>query len=82
MQKITLEINNSIYDYIMFFLENIPKNLVNIKKEIQSKTNTNDELSNSFNPKDFFGVANSSKVEIDTYLQQNQNQWDSYLDKR
>ena len=38
MQKVTLEINNSIYDYIMFFLENIPKNLVNIKKELQVKT--------------------------------------------
>ena len=82
MQKITLEINNSIYDYIMFFLENIPKNLVNIKKEFQVKTLNDTELSNSFNPKDFFGVANSSKVEIDTYLQENQNDWDSYLDKR
>ena len=37
MQKITLEINNSIYDYIMFFLENIPKNLLNIKEEIKVK---------------------------------------------
>jgi len=33
MQKVTLEINNSIYDYIIFFLENIPKNLVNIKQD-------------------------------------------------
>lgn len=81
MQKITLEINNSIYDYIMFFLENIPKNLVNIKKELQVKTN-NSELSNSFNPRDFFGVANSSKVEIDSYLQQSENEWDSHIDKR
>jgi len=81
MQKITLEINNSIYDYIMFFLENIPKNLVNIKKELQSKAYTQ-EPSNSFNPRDFFGIANSSKVEIDSYLKQNQNEWDSYLDKR
>jgi 23S rRNA pseudoU1915 N3-methylase RlmH len=37
MQKITLEINNSIYEYIMFFLENIPKNLLRIKKEPQEK---------------------------------------------
>ena len=37
MQKVTLEINNSIYDYIMFFLENIPKNLLNIKKEIKER---------------------------------------------
>ena len=82
MQKITLEINNSIYEYIMFFLENIPKNLVNIKKELQVKTFKHTEDSNAFNPRDFFGVANSSKVEIDKYLQKNQNEWDSYLDKR
>ena len=82
MQKITLEINNSIYDYIMFFLENIPKNLVSIRKELQVPTNDNETSSNSFNPRDFFGVANSSKIEIDDYLKQNQNEWDSYLDKR
>ena len=82
MQKITLEINNSIYDYIMFFLENIPKNLVNIKKELQIKTVNHIDSSNAFNPRDFFGVANASKVEIDNYLKQNQNEWDSYLDKR
>jgi len=82
MQKVTLEINNSIYDYIMFFLENIPKNLVNIKKDFQSKTVSPREESNSFNPRDFFGVANSSKAEIDSYLQQNRNEWDNYLDKQ
>ena len=65
MQKITLEINNSIYDYIMFFLENIPKNLLNIKKELQVKTFNQTENSNAFNPRDFFGVANCSKVEMD-----------------
>ncbi len=68
MQKITLEINNSIYDYIMFFLENFPKNLVSIKKELQVKTVHHAKSSNSFNPRDFFGVANASKVEIDNYL--------------
>ena len=26
------------------------------------------DASSSFNPRDFFGVANSSKVEIDNYL--------------
>lgn len=82
MQKVTLEINNSIYDYIMFFLENIPKNLVNIKKEFQEKKVPHKNPSNTFNPRNFFGVANSSKVEIDRYLQENKNEWDSYLDKR
>ncbi len=81
MKKITLEINNSIYDYIMFFLENIPKNLLNIKKELQEKINNDKEPSNTFNPRDFFGAGNSSKNDIDNYLQQNQNEWDSYIDK-
>jgi hypothetical protein len=82
MQKVTLEINNSIYDYIMFFLENIPKNLVNIKKELQIKTLNHQKPSNNFDPRDFFGVANSSKKQIDSYLQENQNEWDSYIDKQ
>ncbi len=72
MQKITLEINNSIYNYIMFFLENIPKNLVNIRKELPVPTNNNEVSSHSFNPRDFFGVTNSSKSDIDDYLKQNQ----------
>jgi len=83
MKKVTLEINNSIYDYIMFFLENIPKNLVSIKKEIPPKRHNSNELeTNTFNPRDFFGVANSSKIEIDNYLKQNKNEWDSYIDER
>lgn len=40
MHKVTLEINNSIYEYIMFFLENIPKNLLSIKKEIPEKADS------------------------------------------
>ena len=47
MQKVTLEINNSIYDHIMFFLESVPKNLVHIKKEIQSKSDNNKPYFNS-----------------------------------
>ncbi len=81
MQKVTLEINNSIYEYIMFFLENIPKKLVHIKKELQQENKLERKSSNTFNPRDFFGVANSSKSEIDKYLQKNQNEWDSYLVK-
>ena len=81
MQKITLEINNSIYEYIMFFLENIPKNLVNIKKEFQLKNSPQKKSSNTFNPRDFFGIVHSSKSEIDKYLQETRDEWDSYLVK-
>lgn len=82
MQKITLEINNSIYDYILFFLENIPKNLVSIKKEFQEKGNSEHKNFVDFNPRDFFNIGSNSKFEIDHYLQQNENEWDTYLDKK
>ena len=42
MQQITININPSIYEHIMFFLQNLPKNLVDIQtqnsKQISSKT--------------------------------------------
>jgi len=37
MYKVTLEINNSIYEHIMFFLESLPKNLINIRQKIEIK---------------------------------------------
>jgi len=44
MQQVTLNINPSIYEHIMFFLKNLPKNLVDIQEQpktsIQTKTST------------------------------------------
>ncbi len=31
----------------------------------------------SFNPKDFFGVTNMSKYEIDDYIQLSKDEWDN-----
>jgi len=66
MQKVTLEINNSVYDYIMFFLENIPKNLINIKKGLQKAVPKNPKKSSFFEnkklPDGFF-----KPLEIDSY---------------
>jgi len=31
MQQITINVNPSIYEHIMFFLQNLPKNLVDIQ---------------------------------------------------
>jgi hypothetical protein len=61
MQKITLEINNSIYDNIMFFLENLPKNLVTIKKESQP---IND---NSSSPSKELPSGFLKPIQIDSY---------------
>ncbi len=42
MQQITININPSIYEHIMFFLQNLPKNLIDIQaqniKQVPSKT--------------------------------------------
>ncbi len=35
----------------------------------------------SFNPKDFFGAANISKDEIDSYLQSSKDEWDKSSEK-
>lgn len=76
MQKVTLEINNSIYDYIMFFLENIPKNLVNIKKEITSR-NKIYQISSISKMKNLQGVGKElyKDIDSDTYIRELRNEW-------
>ena len=77
MQTIRIDINREIFDKVMSFLEIFPKNMIRIYSNEEAMVSNE-----SFNPRDFFGVANSSKVEIDRYLQENQNEWDSYIDKQ
>lgn len=36
MQRVQLDISSDIFDKVMFFLENLPKNLVTITKEPKS----------------------------------------------
>jgi hypothetical protein len=78
MQTVQLDISSDIFDRVMAFLEILPKN----KIKLNVINNFSIPLTSSFNPRDFFGVANSSKSEIDDYLKQNRNEWDSYLDER
>jgi len=33
MQTLRIEVNSSIHDHVMFFLENLPKNLIRISHE-------------------------------------------------
>ena len=33
MHQITINVNQSIYEHIMFFLENLPKNLIDIQSD-------------------------------------------------
>ena len=78
MQTVQLDISSDIFDKVMAFLEILPKN--KIKLNIVNQFSM--PLEPIFNPKDFFGVANVTKLEIDDYLKQNDNEWDSYLDER
>ena len=55
MQQITININPSIYEHIMFFLQNLPKNLIDIQsqniKQIPSKTSTSSKAFGLLNGK-------------------------------
>lgn len=74
MQTVRLDISNDIFDKVMFLLQNLPKNKVKLSFENKQSY---DESQNSFDPKEFFGVANSSKKEIDIYLSQSRDEWDN-----
>ncbi len=78
MYKVTLEINNSIYAHIMFFLENLPKNLLNIKQEIKTEKpnilHTHNSISNF---KNLQGVGKElyQGIDSDTYIKELRNEW-------
>jgi len=76
MHKITLEINNSIYEHIMFFLENLPKNLVNIKQEIGTKTKKSTKQHLILKMKKLQGVGRELYQDInsDTYIKELRNE--------
>lgn len=40
MRQITININQSIYEHIMFFLQSLPKNLIDIQSEKQVPNDT------------------------------------------
>ena len=53
MHQITININQSIYEHIMFFLKSLPKNLIDIQSEIKIENNTKPTLSATSKP---FGI--------------------------
>ena len=59
---------------LQFFINTFKQNHI-------SKVDSTDlEDKHDFNPRDFFGVANSSKSEIDGYLRESNSEWDDYID--
>ena len=55
MQTLKIEVSNSIYEHIMFFLQSLPKNLINISYETKMSSTTK----NPVNTKSQRGVFQS-----------------------
>jgi len=54
MRVLRIEVSNSIYEHILFFLQNLPKNLIKIsyesnKTSISKEKSIKDELNELFN---------------------------------
>lgn len=78
MHKVTLEINSSIYEHIMFFLENLPKNLVHIKQEITTKKFDKINAHGSISKfKNLQGVGKElyQDMDSDAYIKELRNEW-------
>ena len=78
MYKVTLEINSSIYSHIMFFLENLPKNLLNIKQEVQTKKLDNIHTHSSISKfRNLQGVGKElyQGIDSDAYIKELRNEW-------
>jgi hypothetical protein len=46
MQTLKIEVSNSIYEHIMFFLQNLPKNLINISYETKPEMTNKKSIKN------------------------------------
>ncbi len=62
MNQITININPSIYEHIMFFLQNLPKNLVDIQEK--SKVSKPSKVK--------FGLAKNRVVFLDDIMVESQ----------
>jgi hypothetical protein len=76
--------------YAIEFTTQIENGIVKIPKNYQNLSNQNVQVfilpikkpKDTFNPRDFFGVTSFSKSEIDSYLQDNRDEWDNYLNEK
>lgn len=71
MKTIKLKVEDSIYENVMFLLKSLKPNGL----EIVESNNKEIIKHKSFDAKDYFGVANSSKQEIDDYLDKIRREW-------
>ena len=73
--QLTIEIpNQPLYDKIVWFLSKFKDDGLKIVASTQNKETISEK---PFNPREFYGVADSSKIEIDEYLDKNSKEWES-----
>ncbi len=79
MHRITLEVNNSIYDHIMSFLRNLPGNSISIQLDSpRIKHKYHDEPPRSLSHlKKIQGIGKElyQGVDADQYLRELRNEW-------
>ena len=76
-QRVQLDISSDIFDKVMFFLENLPKNLVNIKQEVEVKTKKVIKKNTISKMRDLQGVGKELYKDInsDRYIKELRNEW-------
>ena len=76
-QRVQLDISSDIFDKVMFFLENLPKNLVNIKQEVEVKTKKVIKKNSISKMRDLQGVGKELYKDInsDRYIKELRNEW-------
>jgi len=77
MKTIHLDISSDIFDKVVSFLQMLPQNKIHLKIDNNENKEKKEE---DFNPRDYFAVASSSKSDIDTYLKESKNSWDTLRD--
>ena len=77
INRVQLDISSDIFDKFISFLEILPQNKIKLTRQ---DTIYIDKI-DSFNPKDFFGITDKSKKDIDEYLDSSKNQWNNYINE-
>jgi len=75
--------------YAIEFTTQIKKGMVKIPKIYHNLSNQDVQVfimpikkpKDTFNPREFFGVASFPKQEIDNYLQNSRDEWEHYLNE-
>jgi hypothetical protein len=65
MQQITININPSIYEHIMFFLQNLPKNLIDIQSQKSLNLSKQDKIK--------FGLVKGRVTYMDDIMAEDKN---------